>query len=133
MSSKYLFTLFLLYSFVFAGGNVTFSEYNAQPGANKVYISWATQNEQEVKYFSIQRSNDDSKYTELTQINPHGPGYHYEYEDQNVLFKGNGALFYKITAISSDGTQIGQTSIMMVHPNISGIFRTWGAIKAVFR
>jgi len=133
MFLKSLFSFLLLVSFATAGGNVDFSEYNAQPGANKVYISWSTQNEEAVKFFSIQRSNDDQTYTELDQVNPQGTGYHYEYEDQNVLFKGSGVLFYKITAMSADGIVLGQTSVMMVHPNISGIFRTWGAIKAVFR
>ncbi len=133
MSLKYIFIIFIFISFVSAGGDVSFSEYSAQPGANKVYVSWATQNENDVKYFSVQRSNDDRKYTELARVNPQGAGYHYEYEDQNVLFKGNGALFYKITAFSVDGVVLGQTSVMLVHPNISGIFRTWGAIKAVFR
>ncbi len=124
--------IFLTISVVLAGDNPAFNEYNAQPDANRVIISWVTKDESQLKHFSVQRSNDDKYFIDLDQILPKGPGYKYEYIDEDVLFKSGGAIFYKIVAVKKDGTKI-ETTSMMVHPNISGIFRTWGAIKAMFR
>ena len=128
-----LIIIFLFLSVLFAGDNTIFNEYNAQPtDANRVIISWVTKDESQLKHFVVQRSNDDNNFIDLDVIGLKGPGNKYEYIDEDVLFKSGGALFYKVVALKRDGTKI-ETSSMMVHPNISGIFRTWGAIKAMFR
>ncbi len=125
--------LIVLISIVIAGGAVLFSEYSAQPEANKVRISWITTKENGVKSFIIKRSADNKQFTTLVNIKAEGPGYRYEYVDQDVRFQGTNVLYYKIAAVSPTGEVIAETGTMNVLPNISGIFRTWGAIKAVFR
>ena len=135
MKRKKHFSLLIISLFItnlFASDNTTFNEYNAQPDANRVIISWVTKDENQIKHFIIQRSNDDKNFIDLDHVLTKGPGYRYEYIDEDVLFKSGGALFYKVVAVKRDGTKVETTSIM-VHPNISGIFRTWGAIKAMFR
>jgi len=127
-----LFITAILVSLALASDKV-FTEYNAQPDANRVLISWITSDESLVKHFIIKRSQNDSDYIELQVINKKGPGTRYEYYDNEVLFKNNGVVFYKILAVKNDGTVLISSESMMVHPNISGIFRTWGAIKAMFR
>lgn len=129
---KYILITFILVTLALASDNV-FSEYNAQPDANRVLISWITSDESQVKQFIIKRSQNDSEYIELQVVNKKGPGTRYEYYDNEVLFKNNGVVFYKILAVKTDGTVLVSSESMMVHPNISGIFRTWGAIKAMFR
>ncbi|KAA3613586.1 MAG: hypothetical protein D8M58_17030 [Calditrichaeota bacterium] len=124
---------FLFLSFSFAGNDdPTFTESSAQPDGNRVRISWVTKDESQLKHFIVKRSYDDKNFIELDRVSLKGPGYRYEYIDEDVLFKSSGALFYKIVAFKRDGTKI-ETASMMVHPNISGIFKTWGAIKAMFR
>jgi len=127
-----LILIFLFLSITLAGDNSTFNEYNAQPDANRVIISWVTKDESQLKHFVVQRSNDDRNFIDLDQIIPKGVGYRYEYVDEDVLFKSGGTLFYRVIAVKKDGTKV-ETTSMMVNPNISGIFRTWGAIKAMFR
>jgi len=128
-----LTTVFLLVfiSSLFAG--VVFSEYSATPETDRVTITWTTKSETNIKAFSILRSNDDKTFIELKRINAQGPGTQYTYVDENVVFKDVSPLFYKITAIDRNGRIVEETDGMIVHPNISGIFRTWGAIKAMFR
>jgi len=109
-----------------------FSEVNALPSSNKVVLNWITKSESNVRQFMVLRSNDDAIYISLTKKNARGPGTQYEYVDQNVIFKDFSALFYKIRALDANGNIVEETS-MIVHPNISGIFKTWGAIKALFR
>jgi len=110
-----------------------FSEYNATPETNRVILSWVTKTETNISHFAVLRSNDDRTYAELKKINILGPGTRYTFIDENVMFKDNSALFYKIKAIDKNGQSLESTDAMIVHPNISGIFRTWGAIKAMFR
>jgi len=109
-----------------------FSECSATPETNRVTLVWITKSETNIRYFSIVRSNDDNNYLELKRMIPKGPGYRYEFVDENVMFKSVSVVFYKIRAYDSSGNLLEETSLM-VHPNISGIFRTWGAIKAMFR
>ncbi len=130
---KILFITLMIIIPLLAGGGVVFSEYSAQPEANKVVVSWVTSKEVGVKSFVIKRSTDNKTFITLNTITAKGPGYRYEYIDHDVLFKGSNALYYKVAALSPTGEIITETTTMNVLPNISGLFRTWGAIKAVFR
>jgi len=109
-----------------------FSEASAVPGTNRVTINWVTNSEINVDKFVVLRSTDDVSYIEIARVIPKGPGTRYEYIDDGVLFKDISPLFYKLRAIDINGKVIDESS-MLVHPNISGIFRTWGTLKALFR
>lgn len=129
------FTLLLFISFTYASTDV-FKEFNAQPSSNKVTVNWVTKEESNVKVFRIKRSNDSQNtFIELGQVNSQGAGYKYTFVDNNVFFKAGGVVHYKIEAIDSNGNIIEVTPLgaMMVHPNITGLFKTWGAIKNIFR
>ncbi len=109
-----------------------FSEVTAVPGTNQVHLSWVTKSETNIRQFVILRSNDDKHYVEIKRLAAKGPGTRYEYVDQNVMFKDISPLFYKIRALDRAGNIMDESSLF-VHPQISGIFRTWGTIKALFR
>ena len=134
MKNKLLYlSIFLFVSFAFADNDV-FNEYNAKPDANKVTISWITKDESSIKYFIINRSTDNkASFNEIAQITKQGPGFEYQYVDENVFFKNNGIIYYRIDAVNTNGTVVETTGVFSARPNISGIFRTWGAIKAMFR
>jgi len=110
-----------------------FQEYSATPSTDKVIIKWKTKSETGVSKFVLSRSTDDETYSDIGEVNINGPGYEYEYIDDNVFFKGSDTFFYKIKSVRSNGTTVEETQPLIVNPNISGIFRTWGAIKAMFR
>ena len=122
--------LLLLISSLYAAS--VFSECSAVPQTDKVKISWITKSETGIKQFAILRSNDDVNFIELKKLNPKGPGTSYEYVDENVMFKDASRLFYKVRALGESGQLIDESS-MLVLPNTTGMFRTWGAIKALFR
>jgi hypothetical protein len=60
-------------------------------------------------------------------------GNNYSFTDDNVLFKDSQTFFYKLRAVRSDDTSVEETQSLIVNPNISGIYRTWGAIKELFK
>ncbi len=126
-----IFILSLLVSLLFA--STIFEEYSATPETNKVTIRWRTSSETDVVMFTILRSMDDQSFNEVNTISAKGQGQDYTFIDENVIFKSSQTFFYKIRAVRSDNSTIEETQSFFVNPNISGIYRTWGAIKAMFR
>ncbi len=127
----FLIVIILPATLLFAG--IIFSEYSAVPTTDKVTVSWVTTSEEGVRHFIILKSSSQTDFAELKRVKPKGPGTSYDFVDENVMFKSGTALFYKIKAVGENDTVIEETDSMIVHPNISGVFRTWGAIKAMFR
>jgi len=114
-------------------GYIIFSECSATPANNKVTISWVTKTESGVSKFIILRSLDDKVFSEVGNTLARGTAGNYSFTDANVIFKDTQTFFYKIRAVRSNNTIIEDSESLLVNPNISGIFRTWGAIKAIFR
>lgn len=125
-------TLFIFIFIASLFADVFISEFKATPETNRVTISWTTKAETNVKLFKIMRSNDDRTFIEIESVNAKGPGTHYIVVDENVMFKSS-ALFYKIKVLDNSNNILEETSSKIVHPNTTGMFRTWGAIKAMFR
>ena len=121
----------LLVTVLFAG--TIFEEYSATPETNSVTIKWRTTSETDVVKFVILRSMDDNSFAEVSDVSAKGQGTDYTFVDKNVIFKSSQTFFYKIRATRSDNSIIEETLSLIVNPNISGIYRTWGAIKAMFR
>ena|SRR5210317_1750692 len=128
---KITILILLIVSIAYAG--TVFVESSATPSDNKVTIEWRTGSETGVDQFQIHRSTDDNVFFEIGSLNKKGDGSQYEYVDDNVIFKGSQTFFYKIRATKSNGTLVEESQSLIVNPNISGIYRTWGAIKAMFR
>jgi len=126
-----LVSVFLVASLAFA--NFVFLEYSANPSNNNVVIEWVTKSESGVAKFIILRSTDDQNFIEIGSLIAEKAGYNYSFTDDNVLFKDSQTFFYKIRAVRTDNSVIEETQSLIVHPNISGIYRTWGAIKELFK
>jgi len=122
----------ILVSFSFVFADNIFVECVASPSNNQVKITWTTRSEDNVAQFVILRSNNDNNYIEMARIAPKGAGSQYEYIDRNVMFKDISIFFYKVRAVDQNNKVIEEMSLI-VHPSISDIYRTWGAIKAMFR
>jgi hypothetical protein len=114
-------------------GATVFSESSATPATNNVTVNWTTISEESVSRFIVLRSTDDRLFAEIGSVNVQGTGVEYKFVDNNVVFKGSQTFFYKIRAVNTSGGTIDETQSLMVNPNISGMFRTWGAIKLMFR
>jgi hypothetical protein len=132
-TTSIILVLFFVVSLAFA--NFIFLEYSATPSTNSVLIEWVTRSESGVARFVILRSpNDqDPNFREIGTVESEGAGNNYSFTDDNVLFKDNQTFFYKLEAVRSNGSLIESTQSLIVHPNISGIYRTWGAIKELFK
>jgi hypothetical protein len=123
--------LAIMVSVAFAG--VVFQESTATPGTNRVTITWLTKNEDGVTRFVILRSPDDISFFDIGSVTAKGAGTSYNFVDEDVLFKADQTFFYKIRAVRENNEAVDESQSLIVNPNISGIFRTWGAIKWLFR
>ena len=130
---RYSIPVIILFMFSLAFANFIFLEYSATPSSNYVIVEWVTKSESGVEKFVILRSNDDKNFVEIGSVESEGTGQSYSYTDDNVVFKESQTFFYKLRAVRSDDSSVEETQSLIVHPNISGIYRTWGAIKAMFR
>lgn len=130
---RYSIPIIIMFLVSLAYANFIFLEYSANPSANSVVVEWVTKSESGVEKFVVLRSSDDKNFVEIGSVDSKGTGQSYSYTDDNVVFKETQTFFYKLRALRSDETSIEETESLMVHPNISGIYRTWGAIKAMFR
>ena len=125
-------TLVFLISLAFA--DFIFQEYTATPSSGGVVIEWVTKSEAGIMRFAVMRSTNDVDFIEVGSVSVRGVGTRYSFADNNVVFKDSQTFFYKLRAINTNGETSAETEqSLIVHPNISGIYRTWGAIKAMFR
>ena len=123
--------LLVFVSLAFA--NFIFLEYSANPSNNSVVVDWITKSESGVNRFIVLRSSDDQNFIEIGSVLVEKAGYNYTFTDDNVLFKDSQTFFYKIRAVRADDSSVEETQSLIVHPNMSGIYRTWGAIKELFK
>ena len=125
-----IFVVLLFVSVAFAGAILNYFEVNSQ-GEN-VQVEWKTGDESNVNHFSIQRKTPQTSYVEIATLQPKGSNSFYNYVDQSI-YKTNDVIFiYQLKIVDNDN--LATYSIeRSASPNISGIKRTWGSIKAMFR
>jgi len=114
-----------------AGGYI-FTECKAEGGTDRVEVRWITASEDKVKEFSILRGRDVDNLGEIHRLNAKGPGSQYAYTDDEVVFRSAHVIYYKVRAIDSNGNILEEETVSAI-PNVSGVFRTWGTIKAMFK
>ena len=97
-------------------------------------IEWKTSQETNVKDFVIQRSNSQTPdvYNDIATVKPHPDNPYYSYTDKSV-YKANDYVFgYRLKIVDNDG-KLSYSDRVAVSLSISGVKRTWGSIKAMFR
>ena len=130
------FFLILFMATIFAGA--TLRDFRAFSEGDDIKVEWETGDENNVQNFIIERNNYESSlgssqsFLEIKSIQPKGSNSYYSFLDES-LFKTNDYVFqYRLKIVDMDGT-ITYSNTISVTPKISGLKRTWGSIKAMFR
>ena len=101
-------------------------------GAN-VILHWITQDETNVQQFEVERRTGvDGSFTLVATINAKGPSS-YEFIDYSALRKSTTVYQYRIKIVFSNGALSSYVGPITVSHTVSGVRRTWGSIKAMFR
>jgi hypothetical protein len=127
-----IFLVLLLLSVACSYAQQTVTYFTAKSDGGNVKVEWASANESDVNHYSLQRKSPGTSFIEIASIPPKGNNSYYTYEDQS-LYKAQDVLFTYILVTINKSRANESTSSVSVSPNISGIKRTWGSIKAMFR
>jgi hypothetical protein len=131
---KYLtIKIFLILTFVsVAFGSAILNYFEVKSQGDNVQVEWQTGTESNINHYSIQRRTPQTSFVEIATIQPKGSNSLYTYVDQSI-YKTNDVIFiYQLKIVDSD-MQATYSVERSASPNISGIKRTWGSIKAMFR
>ncbi|MCX8010334.1 MAG: hypothetical protein N3A61_04225 [Ignavibacteria bacterium] len=131
MKSRFsLLIILIVSSLLFAG---SFIEYFKGKSENeKVTLEWKTREESNLKEFVIERKSTVGDFISIGSIPPKGSNSYYTFIDENA-FKSSSAIYvYRLKIVDLDGSTSYSNSITVSH-SVSGVKRTWGSIKAMFR
>ena len=119
-------------SVVLAG---VFQESSFQAASNGVSVSlhWITDDESNVDRFEVERrTGTDGQYTSIGVIATKGASL-YEFNDNSAFRKVNTLYQYRLVAyFKSSSLPVVDGPVTVTH-TVSGVRRTWGSIKAMFR
>lgn len=115
---------------IFAG---TFLEYfHASSEGDDIRLEWKTKEEINLQHFKIERKTPQSSYVEIATIQPKGSNSNYSYLDQSTYKPADMIFIYRLKIVDTNG-QASYSNEVTVSHNVSGVKRTWGSIKAMFR
>jgi len=128
--SQILLVLLLIAS-VYAGAFI--QSITARSDGENIIVEWKTGEESSsLSKFIVERKTPNNGFVEIGTVNPKGSNSFYTFVDNNI-FKGNDYIFtYRLKIVDSN-SQITYSSEVSVSHSISGVKRTWGSIKAMFR
>jgi hypothetical protein len=124
-----------LVSEIFAGAFIPQNGLTAKSENGSVVIEWKTLTEDNLDYFAVERKTanmTDFQRIAGVQIWPNSNHY-YRYEDKSAYKTTDNAYTYRIAIVDKDGSVSHSSEIFVIHNNVSGVKRTWGSIKALFR
>jgi len=130
MKLSYVLVIILLTTAVFAG---TFLEYfQGRSEDEDIILEWKTREEADLQNFKVERKTPQSSYVEIATIQPKGSNSYYTYIDQSAYKSQNMMFIYRLKIVDNSG-QVSYSNEVSVSHSVSGVKRTWGSIKAMFR
>jgi hypothetical protein len=131
MKTRFITLLtFLLSISVFAGAFIDFFHAKSEDG--KVKLEWKTAEESNVQKFVIERKPVRGDFVPIGEIQPKGNHSFYTYYDENAFKTSDVVYIYRLKIVDNDGSSSYSKERTVTH-SISGVKRTWGSIKAMFR
>jgi len=115
--------------------------FTANSDGRVITLSWRSSDESQIKAFDIERSGSDQNFTLINTVQAKGYSYNYTYVDESAFMKGSdgnpipqakSTYKYRIKIVAKDNSSFYSNTAVVAH-NVSGIRRTWGMIKEMFR
>lgn len=125
-----ILAVFLLISTAFAGAYIEY--FHVRSEGDNIVVEWKTGQETNIKNFVIERSNPPGAYSVIATIQPQGSNSVYSYVDKSAYKTSDMVFRYQLNIVDNNG-QVTTVNEASISQNISGVKRTWGSIKAMFR
>jgi hypothetical protein len=107
-------------------------DFNAIASGQSVYLQWTSSSETEALEYRIQRSFDGIRFHDIHSIALQGSRHTYYYTDSDLFKSAQQTYYYRIAIVKRDSSFLYSVT-QEVSLSFSGIRRTWGSIKAMFR
>ena len=130
MRYSFIFSFLLIIATAFAGAFLDY--FQGHSDGEDIRLEWKTGEEVNLKHFKIERKTYQNSFAELATIEPEGSNSYYSYLDQTA-YKTTDVVFIYRLKIVDNNNQISYSSEVTVSHSVSGVKRTWGSIKAMFR
>ena len=126
---RYLIVL-LAVTALYAGAYLEY--FQGRSEGDDIRLEWKTGEEVNLQNFKIERKTPQNSFVEIAIVQPKGNNSYYSYLDQSA-YKMSGLIFiYRLKIVDTNG-QASYSNEVTVSHNVSGVKRTWGSIKAMFR
>lgn len=114
--------------------------FTAASDGKNITLAWRTTDESNVKNYEIERSASNQYFKSITIITAKGYGYNYNYIDESAFLRdgdspqplAKSTYKYRLKINNKDNSTYYSNTALVAH-NVSGIRRTWGMIKEMFR
>lgn len=105
----------------------------ARSDGSNITLNWVTEDEANVAKFEIERrAGTSGPFVYIATVYPKGASL-YEFVDPSA-YKVSSTLYqYRIKIVFSDNRSPAYVGPVTVNHTVSGVRRTWGSIKAMFR
>jgi hypothetical protein len=122
------------------GVQVTLQYFNAKSNGTSISLEWKSTAESNLLQYEIERAGEDNQFRYVATLQARGSNTVYSYRDDEAFGKGDGNdgsvarnyFTYRLKMVTPDRSASYSNSIGVTH-NVSGIKRTWGMIKEMFR
>ena len=114
------------------GDGLVLCDFSAAATGQQVLVEWNTNPGAAAALFRVQRSLDGQRFYSIAAVAPRAGVTHYSYLDTD-LFKGELHTYYYRLEVVVPGGASEFSEVAEVTLNFSGVQRTWGSIKAMFR
>jgi len=129
---KVLLKIIPVFLFVVAVYATTYEYFQGYSEGDNIRLEWKTNDESGLKEFRIERKTPQSSYTEIATIKPKGNNSFYSYVDESAYKTEDLVFIYQIEFVDNNNS-VSRSNEVTVSHNVSGVKRTWGSIKAMFR
>jgi len=140
MRKGYIILFIIATTIIVFAQDTILSSFTAKSDGINVTLRWSTKEEAGISHFEIERSVDNKTFKYLGTKKSHGFASTYTFTDDNVFNKedspdhnlSSNSFIYRIKIVKKDNRYDYSNTVNVVH-KISGIQKTWGMIKEMFR
>jgi len=130
---KYVLLAVLCFSTIALAEVIRNGSLQASSDGINVTLHWITDDEANVARFDVERrSGTDGAFIAIATIDPKGPSS-YEYIDNSAFRKTSTIYQYRVKISFTNTGNVVYSPILTVTHTVSGVRRTWGSIKSMFR
>lgn len=127
---------------VLYAGDSIIEDFKASSNGSVISLEWRSTGEGTVQKYEIEKKSTSTGYSWLENVQPKGYAAYYKYDDRDVAMKlaeskspsvlGGNQYSYRIKVVYKDNTYSYTGEVNVVH-KVSGIKKTWGMIKDMFK